>query len=98
MPEGQKLPMGQVVQTALEVAPLVGLKVPGGQGVGGRELDAQKLPGGHSRGMPVKQLNDAGQSTQVRVRMRLLYLSPTYTAPEGLTVTPEGLRKRDAMP
>ena len=52
---GQKLPVGQVRQVALEEAPVLSLKVPAGQGVAMTEERGQKKPAGQRMGAPEEQ-------------------------------------------
>ena len=53
-------------------------------------MKGQKNPAGHSTGVPVTQLYDAGQGTQERRRMRLLFESATIMLPLRSKATPEG--------
>ena len=52
---GEVEPCGQDVQVALLVAPVVALKVPGGQAVRLREAKGQKAPAGQRMGAPEEQ-------------------------------------------
>ena len=91
--------MGQPWQVLLETAPVAALKVPAGQGVKLVEARGQNDPAGQRMGiLPPEQNDPAGQATRVIARMRLLLRSPTYRMPEGLTVTPKGELKREAVP
>ena len=81
------VPAVHAMQAALDEAPMVADHVPAGQGTGA-EFMGQKEPAGHSTGVPVTQLYDAGQGTQERRRMRLL--SDTMMLPLRSRATPEG--------
>ena len=89
-----KVPAGH---DATQVAAPAGLKVPLGQGTGA-EYMGQKEPAGHSTGVPVTQLYDAGQGTQKRRRMRWLFVSATIMLPLGSTATPEGPLNKAPVP
>jgi hypothetical protein len=67
-----------------------GLKVPGGQGVGGFAgvLGGQKWPGGHGRGTPPAQLRGGGQGVQVSLLILLFPLSARYSTPPGAVARP----------
>ena len=64
----------------------------------GAEFRGQKEPAGHSMGVPVTQLYDAGQGTQERRRMRWLFVSATTMVPLGSRATPKGLLNEALVP
>ena len=88
---GEKELEGQIRHWEREERPGVREKVPGGQSVGRVEETGQNEPAGQRIGAPELQKYEAGQSVQVRERMRWLAVSMMCRVPDALTVTPQGV-------